>query len=87
MMKFVSELYEMYRNHLTGDEEDAVALVLHILQEHSKEDILDMIQEMEDDEVIQMFAMYLIESLKFKMAQEGVGHDSFKTQAPSNRYH
>ncbi|MFV9511602.1 DUF6154 family protein [Tepidibacillus sp. LV47] len=86
-MKFVNELYQMYRNHLTGDEEDAVVLVLHILQEHSKEDILKVIHEMEEDEVIQMFAMYLIESLKFKMAQEGVGNQGFKPQQPPNRYH
>ncbi|WP_339061169.1 DUF6154 family protein [Tepidibacillus marianensis] len=86
-MRFLNDLYEMYRTHLTGEEEDAVAIVLHILQDHSKEDILNMIQEMEEDEVIQMFAMYLIESLKFKMAQEGVGHQGFKPQPSSNRYH
>jgi len=86
-MRFLNELYEMYRSHLTGEEEDAVAIVLHILQDHSKEDLLKMIQEMDEEEVIQMFAMYLIESLKFKMAQEGVGHQGFKTEPPTNRYH
>ncbi|GBF10241.1 DUF6154 family protein [Tepidibacillus infernus] len=79
-MKFVNEIYELYRNHLTGDEEDAVALVLNLLEDHKKNDILHVIQEMEEHEVYQMFAMYLIEMLKAKMAQESVGGSDFKTR-------
>lgn len=86
-MSFVDEIYEMYRNHLTGDEEDAVALVLNLLQEHKKSDILKKVQEMDDYEIFQMFAMYLIEMLKAKMAQEGVGDSNFKSQLSNTRLH
>lgn len=86
-MSFVDEIYEMYRNHLTGDEEDAVALVLNLLQEHKKNDILKKVQEMDDYEIFQMFAMYLIEMLKAKMAQEGVGDSNFKSQLSNTRLH
>lgn len=86
-MSFVDEIYEMYRNQLTGDEEDAVALVLNLLQEHKKSDILKKVQEMDDYEIFQMFAMYLIEMLKAKMAQEGVGDSNFKSQLSNTRLH
>lgn len=86
-MRFVDEIYEMYRNHLTGDEEDAVALVLNLLQEHEKSDLLKMIDKMEDHEVFQMVAMYLIEMLKAKMAQEELGGADFKTDSSHSRYH
>lgn len=78
-MGFVDEIYAMYRSHLTGDEEDAVALVLDLLQDHTKEDLLKKIHGMDDNEIFQMFAMYLIEMLKAKMAREGVGGSDFKT--------
>ncbi len=86
-MRFVNDIYEMYRNHLTGDEEDAVALVLHLLQEHSKKDILNKVKEMEEDEIFQMFAMYVIELLKVKINEEGVGSSDFKERPSSTRYH
>lgn len=78
-MSFVDEIYAMYKNRLTGTEEDAVALVLNLLEDHSKSDLLSLIKKMEDEEVYQMVAMYLIEILKLKMAQEGVGGTNFKT--------
>lgn len=86
-MSFVDEIYSMYRNQLTGDEEDAVVLVLNLLEEHSKSDILNKIHTMEDNEVIQMFAMYLIEMLKVKMAQEGVGGSDFNSDNSDSRFH
>lgn len=86
-MSFVDEIYSMYRKQLTGDEEDAVIVVLNLLEEHSKSNILNKIHEMEDNEVIQMFAMYLIEMLKVKMAQEGVGGSGFNSDSSHSRHH
>jgi len=86
-LRFVDEMYEMYRNNLAGEEEDAVALVLNLLHEHNKSDILHMVNNMEEDELFQMFAMYLIEMLKAKMAQEGIGESNFKTVITDTRYH
>lgn len=86
-MSFVDEIFAMYRNHLTSDEEDAVALVMNLLEEHNSSEILKMINEMDDNEVLQMFAMYLIEMLKIKMAREGVGGSDFKTNPTDHRLH
>ncbi|MDQ0338181.1 hypothetical protein J2S00_000965 [Caldalkalibacillus uzonensis] len=72
-MKFIDDLYEFYKEKLTGDEEDAVALVLYTLQEHSREDLMRLITEMSDEEVYQMVGQFLIDQLKEKMAREGVG--------------
>ena len=82
-MNFIDEVYEMYRKQLTGDEEDAVALVLNILEDHDRNDLVKIIQEMDDSEIYQMVAMWLIEMLKVKMAQEGVGDSNFKTESDS----
>lgn len=86
-MNFVNEMYEMYRKQLTGDEEDAVALVLNILEDHNREDLLKMVNNMEDGEIFQMLAMYLIEMLKVKMANDGVGGSNFKTDTSDTRLH
>lgn len=85
-MSFVDEIYEMYKNNLTGEEEDAVALVLNLLEDHDRKDLLKMIHKMDESEIIQMVAMYLIETLKLKMAQEGVS-TNFKSQPTDSRFH
>ncbi len=86
-MGFVDEIYEMYRNQLTGSEEDAVALVLNLLEDHEKNDLLKMINQMNDAELFQMVAMYLIEILKVKMSQEDLSSPKFKSQSTDNRLH
>ncbi|GGK21994.1 hypothetical protein GCM10010965_13670 [Caldalkalibacillus thermarum] len=72
-MKFIDDLYEFYKDKLVGDEEDAVALILYTLQEHTREDLMKLIAEMSDEEVFQMVGQYLIGQLKEKMAREGLG--------------
>ena len=48
-MKFVDELYEYYKNRLTGDEEDAEVMTMSILEELDRNDLLQLIQEMTDE--------------------------------------
>lgn len=79
-MKFIDELYELYKEQLVGDEEDAIALVLYTLQDHSKEDLMKLIHDMNDEELYQMLGHYLIEQLKNKMEKEGIGQ--FKDYPP-----
>ena len=71
-MKFIDDLYNLYRDHLTGDEEDAIAIVVGILQEHDEEDMLNLIKQMDELEVFQMLSMFLVEMMRRKMAKEGV---------------
>lgn len=86
-MNFVDEIYEMYRKRLTGDEEDAVALVLNLLEDHNRSDLMKMVNDMEDEEVFQMLAMWLIEMLKVKMAQEELGNLIYKPESSDSTLH
>lgn len=70
-MKFVDHLYEFYKERLEGNAENAVALVFYTLQEHTRADLMKLIEEMSDEEVYQMVGQYLIEQLKLRMAREG----------------
>lgn len=73
-MKFIDDLYELYKDQLAGDEEDAVALVLYTLQDHDREDLLKLVEQLTYDELYQMIGRFLIEKLKDKMAAEGLGY-------------
>ncbi len=65
-MKFIDDLYEYYKDRLTGDEEDAEAVTMSILDELSRRDVLKLIGEMTDEELLGMFGLYVLESLKAK---------------------
>jgi len=86
-MNFIDEIYELYRKKLTGDEEDAVALVLNLLEDHNRSDLMKMVNGMEDEEVFQMLAMWLIEMLKVKMAQEELGNIIYKSESSNSTLH
>ena len=72
-MKLLDELYEMYRDKLTGDEEDIDMLEFAFLEEMTREDLLHLISEMDEQELYNLMGLYLIESLKVKFAQEDYG--------------
>jgi hypothetical protein len=72
-MKLVDELYELYRHKLTGDEEDIDMLAFAFLEEMSRDDLLKLIQEMDEQELTSLMGLYLIESLKGKFAKEDYG--------------
>ncbi|ANB60104.1 DUF6154 family protein [Anoxybacteroides amylolyticum] len=78
-MKFIDELYEYYKNRLTGDEEDAEILTMSVLEELRREDLLALIKEMDDAELVGMVGLYMLESLKAKMAQEGIGQTKWSS--------
>lgn len=72
-MKLVDELYRLYRNKMTGDEEDIDMLAFAFLEEMSRDDLLAMIKEMDQQELYDLIGLYLIEGLKMKFAQEEFG--------------
>lgn len=84
-MKFIDDLYALYKNQLVGDEEDAIALVLYALQDHSKDDLIKLVRDMNEDELFHMLGNYLIEKLKDKMEQEGLG--TFRPQQDGKNLH
>lgn len=70
-MSFIDEVYSLYRDQLSDDEDDAIAIVLSILEDQSKETVMQLITEMADDEIVQMMGVYLLEMIKMKMVQDG----------------
>ncbi|NNV07470.1 DUF6154 family protein [Geobacillus sp. C56-T2] len=72
-MKLIDDLYDYYKDRLTGDEEDAEAVAMSILDELDRRHVLKLINEMTDEELLGMFGLYVFESLKAKMAGEGLG--------------
>ncbi|AWX58069.1 hypothetical protein AB432_024870 [Brevibacillus brevis] len=69
-MRFIDEVYELYRGHFNGDEEDITAVVVGILAEQSRDDLLDLVEEMDGEELFHMLATYMIEVMKRKVAME-----------------
>ena len=72
-MKIVDELYQLYRDKLTGDDEDIDMLAFAILEGMTREDLLQLITDMKTQEIYNLLGVYLIESLKEKFAQEEYG--------------
>lgn len=69
-MKIIDELYNLYKNKLTGDEEDIDMLTFAFLEEMSREDLLQIIRELNEQELYDLMGLYIIESLKGKFAKE-----------------
>jgi DNA-directed RNA polymerase specialized sigma24 family protein len=70
-MSFADEVYSMYRDQLQDDEEDAISIVLNLLEEQSHEDLLRLLEGLSVDELSQMLGIYLVEMLKIRMIQDG----------------
>lgn len=69
-MKFVNELFELYRGRIEGTEEDLDMIALTVLGEMSERDILAVIADMRQEELAWLFQLYLHEGLKEKFQQE-----------------
>jgi hypothetical protein len=72
-MKFIDEVYDYYKNLLTGDEEDAVAIIIGLLEDHERKDLLKLVNQMTDDEIYHMLVLYMVEMLRRRMVDDGVG--------------
>lgn len=72
-MKFVDQLYELYKNQLTGDEEDVLIIVSGILSELNREEMLALMQDMGREEIYQMLGTYMVDKLRVKLVEKGAG--------------
>lgn len=72
-MKFVDQLYELYKNQLTGDEEDVIIVVSGILSELSRDELVALVKDMEREEIYQMLGTYMVEKLRVKLVEKGAG--------------
>ncbi|THE14841.1 cytosolic protein [Bacillus timonensis] len=78
-MKIIDEVYEMYRNKLTGDEEDADIIAFSVLEQFAREDLIDLLSDLTDQELRNLVGFYMIENLKAKMARDGIGQSKMMT--------
>ncbi len=72
-MKLVDEIYEFYRDRLTGSEEDIDMLTFALLEEMTYEDLLNMIRSLDQQELYNLVGLYILEALKGKFAREEDG--------------
>ena len=86
-MKIVDEIYAMYRNHLCGDEDDILALVMGLFLEHDREDLLNMIKEMSREELLQMVTLYTYQLLRLKLEREGMTEKRENGELDARRLH
>ncbi|WP_456277906.1 DUF6154 family protein [Bacillus sp. AK128] len=71
-MKLVDELYEMYKHHFTGDEEDIDIIAFSVLEQLNRKSMFNLLNELEDQELYDLVGLYLIEGLRGKLAKEGL---------------
>nr|WP_304219344.1 DUF6154 family protein [Fredinandcohnia onubensis] len=78
-MKIIDEIYELYRDKLTGDEEDADIIAFSVLEQFEREDLIDLLRDLTDQELRNLVGFYMIENLKAKMARDGIGQSKMIT--------
>ncbi|WP_096198974.1 DUF6154 family protein [Bacillus sp. FJAT-45350] len=86
-MKLVDEIYQMYEHHFTGDEEDAWLVVAGIIEEFDRDDFMNQIDALSDTHLTEMFALYVYEKLREKMAREGLGYTRNVDDGDGNLFH
>ncbi len=69
-MRFIDELYNFYKDRLTADDEDVDLLVSAVLQELSREDLLQILSELSDQELYQITGTYVAGKLRQKLIQD-----------------
>ncbi|GIN93120.1 hypothetical protein J6TS1_47250 [Siminovitchia terrae] len=68
-MKLIDELFEMYRDKLTGDEEDLDMITFAVLEGYNHDDLIEIVKEMNEYELQYFIRLYMMETLKGKFAQ------------------
>jgi hypothetical protein len=69
----------LYRDKLTGDDEDIDILALAVLEQLDRKDVMQLINELEDRELYNLMGIYIIDSLKKRFAKEDF-------QSPTSKY-
>ncbi|WP_409254378.1 DUF6154 family protein [Bacillus sp. SCS-153A] len=66
-LKLVEELYEIYRGKIRGTDEDLDMIALTILEDSSRQELMNIIEEMNNDELQYFIRLYILETLKEKL--------------------
>lgn len=84
-LKLIDDIYEFYRDKLTGDDEDIDMLAFALLEELSYEDLLKVIHDLERQELYNLVGIYFIEALRSKFASDDYGQQ--KADTPNHPRH
>lgn len=82
-MKLIDEIFEFYRDKLTGDDEDIDMLAFALLEEMTYDDLMNIIKDLDKQELYDLIGLYMIETLKGKFAQESYGQQ--RAPSPQSR--
>ncbi|WP_433743925.1 DUF6154 family protein [Falsibacillus pallidus] len=69
-MRLVDELFAMYRDRLSGDEEDLDTITFTVLEHFDREELMSIVKDMRNDELEYFIRQYLLETLKEKFARK-----------------
>lgn len=81
-MRLVDELFELYRDRLTGDEEDLDAISAAVVENYNRKDLLGIVREMSTAELEHFIGLYILETLKDKFS-DYAGFDAYPTDRKS----
>lgn len=68
-MKLIDELFELYRDKLSGEEEDLDMITFAVLEGYNHDDLLEIVKDMNEYELQYFIRLYMLETLKGKFAQ------------------
>lgn len=68
-MRLVDELFAMYRDKITDDEEDLDMITFAVLEHYDRNELMGIVKDMNDHELQYFIRLYLLETLKGKFAQ------------------
>lgn len=71
-MRFADDLYALYKDQLSGDENETIFLVLNVLSEQNRDDLMKLVDELSENELRQMLSLYLVELLKSRLVRDGI---------------
>jgi hypothetical protein len=86
-MTFADELYLAYKHQLSGREIDAELLTASVLDELNREDVLDLLGELKEDDLFGLFGLYLIDHLKKRMNKDKLSKHPFYDDYTPNTIH
>ncbi|UOF90572.1 DUF6154 family protein [Fodinisporobacter ferrooxydans] len=69
-MKAIENIYQLYKEQLTGDEEDAVIIISSLLSELKREELMLFIDELSYDELYEMLGSYMVKRLLMRISQD-----------------
>ncbi len=86
-MKLIDDIYEFYRDQLTGNDEEILMLTFALLEEMSYEDLMKIIKSLDHRELYNLVGLYIFESLKGKFAREKYGQNNNASSGRSGMFH